>query len=158
MSAQSEVNHMEMIPFEGAGFRILKPSDWYATATARFAALFLQSTEPDQISPNLAVTAKPVEAGVEADALVEAAIEQQQASYPKYKLLANETVEVGGKTAQLIAYTWFNPEANVHVWQQQLVVIADDIAYSVVTTHFDAAASPTGDLLQTMLYSFELTG
>src|SRR5687768_3065472 len=97
---------LQLKTFEGQNFMMNVPDHWQITSVAGGQTLFV---EPRETKLPIVSVAVAVRAAREANTVLKVAlvtIENHQANYSDYRIIANKPVIVSGVPAQILRYRW----------------------------------------------------
>src|SRR5262245_30261595 len=117
--------------FEGQNFTLDVPDHWRITSTPGGQTLFAEPREIPAPAISVAVTVRAARDANTIHKVALVTIENHQANYPDYRVIANKSVTVSGRPAQLLRYRWFNGKFNTDVYQSQLLILDEGLLYAV---------------------------
>ena len=151
---------MAYMNFQGPTFTMETPTNWVISASPQFQAIFLGPND-QTIRPNLAVSLRPIEAGVTYQAVAEGAKESQQAQYPQYEVLQEVDYGQTGGFGLLRQYRWFSADNGISVVQKQVFFVVGQLLFTLTATRGDDLAPATAAEFDTtfdhMIETFRIT-
>ncbi|RMD66927.1 DUF1795 domain-containing protein [Candidatus Parcubacteria bacterium] len=146
---------MEMMNFEGPGFTLQVPSNWFITSTPQIQAMFVAPPRKGGRA-NFMVTLRPVEKDVTLDQVVQTSLDTMQKEYAQFELLQAGEYQKGDLIGHQRLYTWFSKEHNAPILQRQVIFIADQILYTLTTTRVNISSLEDLDaVFEQMIASFQ---
>jgi hypothetical protein len=125
---------MEFMQFQGPTFTIEVPPTWFVASNPQFQALFLTKAGIDPIRANYAISLRPVEKDVTAQAVAQTAKENQQEQYPGYQIMEEIDFSEQGGMGFFRRYQWLNEQQNAPVIQMQAMFVVNQILYTLTAT------------------------
>lgn len=148
-------NHFKQ--FLGPGFTMLVPTHWYVASTPQHQAAFV-APEAGEVKSNLVVSINKAATGVTVKELSAAAKARQSQEYPQYQVIDEKDLSKEGYQAVERRYQWFNAEHKAIILQRQIIMMLDQVVYTLTTTQkYDGAGDKETDQIFTqMLNTFRI--
>ena len=124
---------METKHFQGPGFTMQIPTDWFITSSPQFQAMFVAPASEFGIRANLAVSMTPVKEDVTARMVAENARKNQEIEYAEYSVLGEDEAVTPDKSFTRI-YKWYNSSKNMHLLQKQIFLVVNQMLFTVTST------------------------
>jgi hypothetical protein len=117
--------------------------------------MFIAPPGSDKVRPNLMITLRPLEAGVDLQTVARLAREQQEKEYAQYQVVQESMVEKEPPGFSR-TYRWYQENRQAAVVQQQILFIAKDVLYTITATRpeMDQAAEMDA-LFEHMIQTFK---
>ncbi|MBP8002159.1 MAG: DcrB-related protein [Chloroflexi bacterium] len=143
--------------FIGPGFTMLVPTDWYIASTPQYQAAFV-APEAGAVKSNVVVSINKAAEGVTIGALSAAAKAKQSQEYPQYQVIDEKDLSKEGYQALERRYQWFNAEHKAIILQRQIIMMVDQVVYTLTTTQkYDGQGDKETDQIFTqMLNTFRI--
>lgn len=150
---------MEYKHFEGPGFQMEVPTNWFISSSLQFQAIFLAPPPFEGVQPNLAIAVRRIQPDITVGDIAEEARLVQEREYPYFQVLSeNDITEQGGAVYQRL-YQWFNREIDQHILQLQTFVVIPEVLFTLTATRSvvnDTSLLPIDEVFKHMLASFRL--
>lgn len=148
---------MQTMNFEGPGFRLQVPTTWLITSTPSVQVMFI--SPPRRFGrANLSITIRPLEKDATLEEVVQTAQEIQQKEFDSFELLEANEYQSNGLVGYKRVYKWFSKEHNFPVQQCQIMLIVNQILYTLTCTRPDVESMAEFDeIFEQMVKSFQLT-
>lgn len=127
---------METMNFQGPGFKMQIPTNWFITSSPQIQAMFVV---PPQgiLRANLMITLRPLEEGVTLADIVKSSIETQKKEYPEFELLEEAEYKKDEWTGSARVYKWYSSEHKTRLLQRQVVFVINQMLTTITTTRTD---------------------
>lgn len=145
---------METKHFQGPGFVMEVPTDWFISSSPQFQAVFLSPPTADGLRANLTVSMRPVEADVTVLAVAQATGEAQAAEYPQYEVLEEIDYTQQGGSGFLRRYRWRNDDGPLV--QTQAFFLVAQMLFTLTGTARDTIADDAQPIFNAMIDSFRV--
>lgn len=147
---------MQTKTFEGPGFCLEIPTDWFITSSMQFQAMFIAPPGDQGERANLAVSMTPVQSDANLRSVIESARETQEKEYPQYQVLEEQdSIDPEGTFRR--RYQWYNPKNGVRVIQLQIFWITGQILFTITTTRTNVqGAEEFENIFDKIIDSFRL--
>jgi len=145
---------MTFMDFQGPGFMLRTPTDWYITSSPQLQAVFVGPQTDGGVRPNLTVAIRPVEADVTPLAVAAEARKTQENQYPEYEVQAETDFAEQGGAGFIRRYRWLNSDRNVPVVQVQAFHVYEGLLYTLTATSTEVDFPDVEQTFDTMLMSF----
>jgi hypothetical protein len=116
------------VHFQGPGFTMQVPSDWFITATPTVQAMFVAPYRGHPLRANCLITIRPVQDALDQD----------------------------GTPGIFRLYHWRNPEHNTPVVQSQTYFVKQNLLYTLTTTSDMDEKDASEPIFERMVGSFKL--
>lgn len=134
---------MEYKHFQGPGFSMEIPTDWFISSSPESQIIILAPPTETGARPNIAVSMRVVQDDVTLLDLAAEAREIQAEEYADYEVLGEEDyTETGGIAFQRF-YQWVPQTSGEPVLQVQTFILAGQILFTITATRF--ASETEGD-------------
>jgi len=147
--------------FEGPGFQMEVPTNWFISSSLQFQAIFLAPPPFEGIQPNLAIAVRRIQPDITVGDIAEEARLVQEREYPYFEVFSeNDTTDQGGAAFQRL-YQWYNRETDQLVLQLQTFVVTSEVLFTLTATRSvveDTSGLPIDDVFMHMIRSFRLEG
>jgi hypothetical protein len=120
--------------FQGPGFTLKSPSDWFITAAPTIQVMFVAPYSGEKIRGNLAISLQPVQEDVTSVSVAEIAKETQQRDYPQFEVVAEVAIQVDTLEGIYRLYTWYNPQEALFVTQLQTFFVVNQMLITLTGT------------------------
>ncbi len=145
---------MAYMNFQGPGFTLEIPTDWYITSSPQFQAIFLGTSTTEGVRPNLSIAIRPVEADVTPEAVAAESLRIQQAQYSEYEVLEEIDFSEQGGSGFWRRYQWLNDSHNMKIVQIQVFLVNDSLLHTLTATTTQTYYDEIQATLVHMLTSF----
>jgi hypothetical protein len=145
---------MTTLHFQGPGFSLQVPSDWFNTAAPQIQAMFI--APPRQgVRANLMITLRPLDEAVTLEEVVRSSLETQKKEYAEFELLEDSEYKHEDLIGHQHYYKWFSKEHNARIVQRQVMFVRDRILTTITTTRTDfPGVEDLDNTFDTMINSF----
>lgn len=152
---------MEYKYFNGPGFQIQVPTEWFISSSLQFQAIFLAPPPFEGIQPNLAIAVRRIKPEITVLDIANEARRVQEREYPYFEVLSeNDATPEGGAAFQRL-YQWYNRGLDQFVLQLQTYIVIPEVLFTLTATRSivdDISALPIDEVFKYMLRSFRLEG
>ncbi len=143
--------------FQGPGFIMYLPTDWFISSSLQFQAIFLAPKAEDDSRANLTVAIRQLEEGADFKSFMEGMKQERQENYDQYEMLEENDYTQEGGTGFQHTYRWYNPNQDRMIVQVQAVYLVGPVLFTLTGT---VAEQYAGDFVPTfigMIDSFRVT-
>jgi hypothetical protein len=146
---------MKTMNFDGPGFKLQVPTDWFITSSPQIQAMFV-SPPREGGRANFMVTLRPLDENVTLEQVSTTSLETQKKEYKQFKLLQEAPVQKGDINGHRRLYSWFSEEHNAKIMQQQVLFVANRMLTTITTTRTDLPVTEEVEPIFTqMIESFQ---
>lgn len=148
---------MKTMNFEGPGFTMQIPTDWFITSTPQIQAMFVSPPRKGGRA-NFMVNVRPLDMDVTLDQVVKTSLETQKKEYDKFELLESAIYSKDNLTGHQRLYKWFSKENNATIRQRQIIIVTGQMLITLTSTRTDLKImEELDDVFAQMLESFKLS-
>jgi len=124
---------MKTMNFQGPGFKIQIPTNWFITSSPQVQAMFVAPPQ-GELRANLMITMRPLEEDVTLVDILKTSLETQKKEYPEFELLEETEIEKDGWTGITRLYKWFSSEHKTRILQRQVFFVIKQMLTTITTT------------------------
>jgi hypothetical protein len=148
---------MKTMNFEGPGFTLQVPTNWFLTSAPQIQAMFVAPPR-DGVRANFMVTLRPLEEQVTLEAVAKSSLKTQEKEYDKFELLEAGDYKKEKLKGHMRHYKWFSKEHNAGIVQRQVLFVRDRMLTTITATRTDFPGTEDIDkAFADMLASFKFT-
>ena len=124
---------MKTMNFQGPGFKIQIPTNWFITSSPQVQAMFVAPPQ-GELRANLMITMRPLEEDATLVDILKTSLETQKKEYPEFELLEETEIEKDGWTGITRLYKWFSSEHKTRILQRQVFFVIKQMLTTITTT------------------------
>lgn len=144
--------------FQGPGFVMHVPTDWFVSSTPQFQALFISPQDEAGSRGNLSVSMRPLEEDVTAHAVAETTRQSQADAYTDYEVLDEIDFTEQGGAGLMRRYRWYDANQDAVIGQMQAFFVVGQMLFTLTATAREAQFAHYQPLFEDMVESFRITG
>lgn len=126
-----EQPQINMKRFNGPGFALAIPTDWYTTSTPELQAIFVSPTAENGRRASLTVSIRLLEDDADLQTLAATVDNTRAQTHDSYERIAEEDYTESGGSGFQHYYRWFSPENNSAVYQLQTFFLAGNVLFTL---------------------------